>query len=79
MITLVREKGSAAVGDAMQPKLLSPDTIKNKPQITKALRAEALARARTNATTSRRTWIDAFYSDDAQARIGAIVAKLEKR
>jgi pimeloyl-ACP methyl ester carboxylesterase len=38
MIKLVREKGSAAVGEAMQPKLLSPDTIKNKPQIVKSVR-----------------------------------------
>jgi pimeloyl-ACP methyl ester carboxylesterase len=38
MIQLVREKGSAAVGDAMQPKLLPPDAIKSKPQVVKKLR-----------------------------------------
>lgn len=38
MIQTVREKGSAAIGDAMQPKLLSPDTIQHKPQIVKAIR-----------------------------------------
>jgi 3-oxoadipate enol-lactonase len=39
MIATVREKGSAAIGDAMEPKLLAPETIKNKPAIVKALRA----------------------------------------
>jgi pimeloyl-ACP methyl ester carboxylesterase len=39
MIQLAREKGSVAIGDAMQPKLLSPDTIQHKPAIVKALRA----------------------------------------
>jgi 3-oxoadipate enol-lactonase len=39
MIQLVREKGSQAVGDAMQPKLLSPDTLKHKPAIVRAVRA----------------------------------------
>jgi pimeloyl-ACP methyl ester carboxylesterase len=39
MIQLARDKGSVAIGDAMQPKLLSPDTIQHKPAIVKALRA----------------------------------------
>jgi 3-oxoadipate enol-lactonase len=39
MIQLVREKGSQAVGDAMEPKLLSPDTLKHKPAIVRAMRA----------------------------------------
>ena len=38
MIELVRAKGAVAVGDAMQPKLVSPDTVKNKPAIVKRLR-----------------------------------------
>ena len=38
MIQLAREKGSRAIGDAMQPKLLSPDTAKHKPHIVKQLR-----------------------------------------
>jgi pimeloyl-ACP methyl ester carboxylesterase len=39
MIQLARDKGSVATGDAMQPKLLSPDTIQHKRAIVKALRA----------------------------------------
>lgn len=38
MIQLVREKGSAAVGDAMQPRLLPPDAIKSRPRVVKRLR-----------------------------------------
>ena len=38
MIQLAQEKGSAAVGDAMLPRLLPADVIKNRPQIVKKLR-----------------------------------------
>jgi pimeloyl-ACP methyl ester carboxylesterase len=38
MITTVREKGAVAIGDAMQPKLLAPDTDKARPQLVKRLR-----------------------------------------
>ena len=38
MIDLVRAKGSAAVADQMQPKLLSPDTVAHRPYQVRALR-----------------------------------------
>jgi pimeloyl-ACP methyl ester carboxylesterase len=38
MIATAREKGATAIGDAMQPKLLGPDTGKTRPQIVKKLR-----------------------------------------
>jgi pimeloyl-ACP methyl ester carboxylesterase len=39
MIQLAREKGGKAVGDAMEAKLLSADTIRHKPAIVRAMRA----------------------------------------
>ncbi len=44
-----------------------------------SLRAGGLSRARREAIASRRAFVDAFFSDDAQARIRGVVAKLEKR
>jgi len=38
MIDLVRAKGSAAIADQMQPKLLSPDTVAHRPNQVRALR-----------------------------------------
>lgn len=38
MIELVRSKGSSAIVDQMQPKLLSPDTVAHRPQQMRALR-----------------------------------------
>ncbi len=38
MIELVRTSGPRAVADAMQPKMLSPDTISHRPQQVRALR-----------------------------------------
>jgi len=38
MIDLVRAKGSAAIADQMQPKLLSPDTMAHRPNQVRALR-----------------------------------------
>ncbi len=38
MIDLVRAKGSAAIADQMQPKLLSPDTVAHRPYQVRALR-----------------------------------------
>ena len=38
MIELVRAKGSAAIADQMQPKLLSPDTVAHRPNQVRALR-----------------------------------------
>ena len=38
MIELVQTKGAVAIGDAMQPKLLGVDTVKNRPAIVKRLR-----------------------------------------
>ena len=38
MIDLVRAKGSVAIADQMQPKLLSPDTVAHRPYQVRALR-----------------------------------------
>lgn len=38
MIELVKVKGAVAIGDAMTPRLVSPDTLKSKPAIVKRLR-----------------------------------------
>lgn len=38
MIELVRAKGSAAIADQMQPKLLSPDTVAHRPHQVRTLR-----------------------------------------
>lgn len=38
MIDLVRAKGSAAIAEQMQPKLLSPDTVAHRPNQVRALR-----------------------------------------
>ena len=38
MIQLVKEKGSAAIGDAMQPRLLPPEAGTSRPQLVKQLR-----------------------------------------
>jgi enoyl-CoA hydratase len=45
----------------------------------RALRADALARARARASESRAAFVDAFLGPEAQARIGALVAKLERK
>lgn len=47
--------------------------------VKRMLRQEALDRARARALHSRRAFVDGFFGDDAQRRIGALVAKLEKR
>ena len=38
MIQLVRERGSAAIADIMEPKLLAPDTPKTRPAVQQKLR-----------------------------------------
>jgi enoyl-CoA hydratase len=45
----------------------------------RALRAEALARARAHAPASRAAFVDAFFGKDAQERIRLVVDKLEKK
>jgi enoyl-CoA hydratase len=44
-----------------------------------ALRRESLERARLHAAASRRAFVEAFFAEDAQARIGALVKKLEAK
>ncbi|HEY4220009.1 MAG TPA: enoyl-CoA hydratase/isomerase family protein [Myxococcota bacterium] len=47
--------------------------------IKRMLRAEALARATQNAIHSRRTFVDGFFRPGAQAKINAVVARLERK
>ncbi len=44
-----------------------------------ALRRESLERARLHAAASRKAFVDAFFADEAQTRIGALVKKLETK
>lgn len=44
-----------------------------------ALRRESLERARLHAAASRKAFIEAFFSEEAQTRIGALVKKLETK
>jgi len=48
-------------------------------QVKRELRHDALTRARARAIESRRLFIDAWMSEDAQARIGAAVRRLTAR
>lgn len=43
MLTLVREQGASAVADQMIPKLLSPDTVRTRPDIVERVRSFILA------------------------------------
>lgn len=44
-----------------------------------ALRRESLERARLHAAASRKAFVESFFAEEAQARIGALVKKLESK
>ncbi|MBI1948948.1 MAG: enoyl-CoA hydratase/isomerase family protein [Deltaproteobacteria bacterium] len=64
---------AAATARARAIAALGPGAVQ---QVKRELRHDALTRARMRAVESRRLFVDAWMSDEAKRRIGAIVARL---
>lgn len=65
-----------AVGRAREFLARGPSAVR---ATKKSLRREALERAQQRATESRASFVDAFFASEAQERICALVAKLERK
>lgn len=76
VVHAVDPSAEAAVARAREFLTRGPSAVR---AIKRALRREALERARASAAESRALFVEAFFASEAQERIAALVQKLESK